>query len=576
MEHGLRERLFLAAAGAAHGLAIWLLVDSWPDDHGARAAAVSLLTFLAVTALVMHFAWTGEARGRLAALTVGTGLVYAAVAGWVGWSLPDGPGRGADRVGTWFLTSLATLYVLGPFLQIHQRTGRLHFPYRDLFLHGWNNFFVALVGLLFVGALWTVLLLWAALFDLVGVELFEDLFSEEAFVYPVTGAAAGFGVALGRESERVVSTLRGITLAVFRGLLPLVAFVALIFLATLPFTGLEGLWDTDHATQLLVSWVTLTVLFLNAVYQDGADDDPLPRPVRWLVEAALVGMVAFVAIAVYGLSLRIGQYGLTPQRFWGVLFTVVIGSYAVGYALAVARRGRPWLRAVRAVNLFVALLIVSLGLLAHTPVLDPIGWSARSQYARLASGRADAADFDFGYLQFRLGSEGRERLAALEALDDHPEIETIRRLAEVARGSDGYWDWQQREGPLFRADLFRALPPGLAIPPALLDAAREDPQFFIGEGCREERPCIALRVELDGEAPEEWVLVVSRASWVQLYAFGAEGDGFRPIGQLQSEGRLGAEEMAERLDAQRFHTEPPGWRDLVIGETRYRLIPWAR
>ena len=302
MNERLRERLGLAAAGALHGLAIWLLVETWPESHGLRAMAVSGLTFLSVTAVVLHFAWTGAERGRLAAITVATGLVYGAVAGWVGWTMPVverlSPSA-AERGLLWFNTSLLTLYVLGPFLQIFQRSGRLRFPYSDLFLHGWNNFFVALVGGLFVGALWTVLLMWAELFQLIGIELFEDLFTDELFAWPVTGAAAGFGIALGRESDRVVSTLRSITLAVFRGLLPLVCGVAVVFLGTLPFTGLETLWDTNHASQLLLSWVAVTVLFLNAVYQDGSDPAPLNAPLRRGIEAGLLAMTVFVGIAFY-------------------------------------------------------------------------------------------------------------------------------------------------------------------------------------------------------------------------------------------------------------------------------------
>lgn len=579
MDERLRERLWLAGAGGAQGLAIWLLIEVWPEAHAARAAAVSLLTFLAVTALVYHFAWTGASHGRLLAVTAGVGALYAAIAGWVGWSmLPDVPSRSSHdaRAFVWFLTSLVTLYVLGPFLQIHQRTGRMRFPYRDLFLHGWNNFFIALVGGLFVNALWLVLILWGALFDLVGIELFEDLFSEEIFIWTVTGAAAGFGIALGRESERVVATLRSITLSVFRGLLPLVSFVAVIFLLTLPFTGPDGLWETNHASQLLLTWVGLTVLFLNAVYQDGSGESPLAAPVRRLVEAALVAMTGYVAISVYGISLRIAQYGLTPERFWGVLFTVVLGAYAGGYALAVLRRGTPWLRAVRAVNLLVALLVVALGLLAHTPLLDPIARSARSQYARLAEGRTPAADFDYGYLEFELGQQGRAALAALEALDAHPEIETIRREIAMARASENYWQWKQQHGPSVGPEDFDVHPAGTPLPEGLIEAARRG-GLFAGQGACEARgSCAVFPANLDGSPPDEWVIVVGRRGLSNLYAFSVgEDGGFTSLGQLQSQstGKPRPDELADLLASGGYRVVAPEFRDLEIGDTRYRLVP---
>ncbi|HKJ24985.1 MAG TPA: DUF4153 domain-containing protein [Myxococcota bacterium] len=576
MDDRLRERLRLAMAGAAWGLAIWLLVDAWPDDHAWRALAVTGLTFLAVTAAVFHFAWTGAHRGRLVAITLATGALYAAVAGWVGWSLPtEGLVSRGDgmRALTWVHASLVTLYVLGPFLQIFQRTGRLHFPYRDLFLHGWNNFFVALVGALFVGSLWAVLMLWGALFHLVGIDVFQDLFEKGWFASPVTGAAVGFGIALGREGERVVATLRGITLAVFRGLLPLVAFVALIFLATLPFTGLGGLWDTNHASQLLLIWVALAILFLNAVYQDGAGDDLPPPAIRRLVEAALLAMTAYVAIAAYGISLRIAQYGLTPQRFWGVLATVVLGAYAFGYAAAVLRRGEPWLRMVRVVNLAVALLVAAIGLLAHTPVLDPIGWSARSQFARLAEGRVTAADFDYGYLRFQLGRAGEDRLEALAALDGHPEIDAIRAGVAEARAAHDYWSWQQRNELALAPAQFTVFPEGGALPPGLIAFARGSDAFRGGPGCDGDAACVAFAVELDGEAAEEWVLGITRWGHAELQAFAVTDAGFEALGTFVSNGGPDAEGLSRSLESLDFGAIEPRHRDLRIGERRYRLVP---
>ncbi len=82
----------------------------------------------------------------------------------------------------------------------------LFYTIDDLFLHWWNHFFVALIKALFAGALWIVLLLWAALFDVIGIEVFGDIFSELLFVYVVTGAAVGFEIALGRESEWIVAS----------------------------------------------------------------------------------------------------------------------------------------------------------------------------------------------------------------------------------------------------------------------------------------------------------------------------------------------------------------------------------
>lgn len=252
----------------------------------------------------------------------------------------------------------------------------------------------------------------------------------------------------------------------------MVCAVALVFLASLPFTGLDSLWSTNHASQLLLTWVALTVLFLNAVYQDGSGSASLPKPLERLVEASLLAITVFVGIAVYGISLRITQHGLTPTRMWGVLFAIVLGGYAGGYALAALLRGEPWLRTVPAVNRVVALLIVSLGLLVHTPLLDPVGWSARNQLGRLLDGRTTAADFDYGYLRFELGRDGAAALATLDGLEHHPDIDAIREGVATARAAGTHWEWTKDRGPALSHELFTVLPAGTELPDAVLSAAR--------------------------------------------------------------------------------------------------------
>ena len=573
------ERIVLAGVGAAQGIAFWLLIENWPKERGVGALFAGLLTFLSVATVVSHFAWTGRSYGRLLALACGTAGVYSAVAFWVGRQLPSAGDafQGDDqRVFTWIATSLTTLYVLGPFLQIYQASGRRRFPYQALFLHSWNNFFVALVGLLFVGSLWAVLGLWAALFGLVEVEFFSEFFSEELFIYTVTGGAAGLGIGLGRESQRVIETLRGITLAVFRILLPLTSFVALLFIATLPFTRLDPLWGTGHASPILLSWIALTVLFLNAVWQDGSGPPPYPRALIRLVEASIVSMVLYAIISVYGTSLRIGQHGLTPPRFYALLFGVILGLYAIGYAAAVLRRSPGWLAGIPGVNLVMALTLVALGLLLHTPLLDPLSWSARSQFARLAEGRTRASDFDYGYLQFRLGRAGAARLAALEALEDHPEIASIREGIRTAREAASHFEWQRIHGPEIRPEDFTIYPPGSVWPGGLFDAIRRVSSAWVTP-CHEGESCAVLPLNVDREAGDEYVVLLGTTGSAQLLAFLRDEMGaWRYLGEYQLADAAEEPDPVTIRDAirqSRIETRPSLYSDLVIDGRRFHLVP---
>lgn len=354
----------------------------------------------------------------------------------------------------------------------------------------------------------------------------------------------------------------------------MVCAVALVFLASLPFTGLDSLWSTNHASQLLLTWVALTVLFLNAVYQDGSGSASLPKPLERLVEASLLAITVFVGIAVYGISLRITQHGLTPTRMWGVLFAIVLGGYAGGYALAALRRGEPWLRTVPAVNRVVALLIVSLGLLVHTPLLDPVGWSARNQLGRLLDGRTTAADFDYGYLRFELGRDGAAALATLDGLEHHPDIDAIREGVATARAAGTHWEWTKDRGPALSHELFTVLPAGTELPDAVLSAARRRDENWIGDACKGVLFCAAFQTDLDGHPPDEWVLAIGADRWNQRWVFREAGDGYEYAGRLVPVGlSSGATDLEQDLKAMRIQPIEALYRDLRIGDTRYHLVP---
>ena len=105
-------------------------------------------------------------------------------------------------------------------------------------------------GFVLVGLTWLLLWLWAALFQLVDIGFFRTLFRDDAFIALATGTLFGFGVLIGRTQHRAIQTVRSVLFAVGRGLLPLLAFIALLFVLSLPFTGLEPLWRTRSAARV--------------------------------------------------------------------------------------------------------------------------------------------------------------------------------------------------------------------------------------------------------------------------------------------------------------------------------------
>lgn len=579
----LPPRRALAALGALQGLALWALTDNWPEEAPRlRALFTGAVFWIVASALVLHMARTEGQRLRLVLLAAAVGLVFGAVALWVAWQLPGGdvPFQGDDgRVTSWVVASAIALYVLGPFLQVYQETGRLRFPYPDLYRHSWNNFFIASLGGLFALALWLVLVLWFQLFKLVEIDFFEELFTEPLFLFPVMGASVAYGLAVGKENDSIISTLRGLTQSLLRALLPLLAAVTLAFLATLPFTGLAPLFATRSAASVLIGWLAAFVLVLNAVYLDGSQPPPYGAPLRRLGEAGTLALPVMGAIGIYAVVLRVQQYGLTPDRIFAGVLALVLTLYAVGYAVAAALRGEPWLPALRHVNVAMAGVVIALALGLHTPLLDPLAWSVRDQVARVRSSAIPAAEFDFAHLRFKLGHRGFAALEELAADPPAPE-DAARERIDLALRVESYWEWQ-REGALVTGllDRIRREPDGAPWPeglePALRRAAAYD--FRIGS-CRGDTPCVLRDADLDGDGSAEALLGIGWPQSFSILVFARSGAGdFQLVGRLEPDPGLSTPEQKETwLDAFRrgdLRPAPPPYPDLRLGDLHLRMHP---
>ena len=247
------------------------------------------------------------------------------------------------------------------------------------------------------------------------------------------------GVGFALERADLILTLRGVTLGVMRLLLPPVALIALAFLVSACFQGLGPLWETDHASMILLAWAVLMILLLNAVYQDGSDPTPFSKPIIRLIEVAFVALPLFGVFALYGLSLRIEQHGLTVVRTYGMIVASFIAVYCFGYAYAVVRRSPAWLAGIQPINRSIALFVLAVILLLQLPWLDPFRLSADNQFHRVADGRVPISEFDFGYVKFELGHEGREAIDKLRGLATHPQrAELEAALARLDRYEDRY------------------------------------------------------------------------------------------------------------------------------------------
>ncbi len=509
----LSSRSTIVLIALLQGLALYAVQqagEGWPFQDIASRYRWYTWVLTIPTAVALTLVDLRDRRLWLHA-AIGSAVVLA-LASWIGWNLGGDATGLVDGPLHWpFSMSMGiAVFVILPWWQFRLQHGHWRATYDGLFERAWQNGLTLALALAFTGLTWMLLWLWAELFQLVGIEFFDDLFHENAFISLATGCLFGFGVLIGRTQHRAIQVTRQVLFAICRGLLPLLSFIVVLFVLSLPFAGLEALWKTRSATWLLVTVSLLLVALTNAVYQHDSERAAYPMWLRRLVDVSLLALPLYAVLALYAMALRIAQYGWTLERFWGALVVLMVTGYAVGYALSVLRRRGRWLQPIETVNRWMCWTVLAVALLANSPLLDGVRISVASQVARLKADPAAIDADDATALRFQFGRRGVD---ALRELQRDPRISTDPRAASVVKDAlakETRWDGKGRvdDGLRDLAGLQRqvVVAQGSPAPDAdwwqmLLD------RKLHAAGCLErDASCVALRRDLDGDGVDDMLL----------------------------------------------------------------------
>ena len=306
--------------------------------------------------------------------------------------------------------------------------------YRTLFRYSWRNFLVVALTVPLVWGVALILFLWGALFQAIGIDFFADLFARDWFLFPVLAVAFGLGVLIFRHLATVIDGITSLLEGLIRLLFPLIVAVFVIFLAALPFTGLQPLWETGNGTALLMGMNIFALFFANAVYQPGRRP-PYPAIVHRLLYAGTSLLPIISMLALYGLYLRIAQYGWTVERCWALVICLLLALFSAGYSLGIVRRRNDWPETLGRVNVIMGWAIVALMLLVNTPLLDFRPIALASQFARVERGEIEIHDFDFYYARQHLARPAWLRMQAMlvEVEDSDPRLAGLIREPRPSR-----------------------------------------------------------------------------------------------------------------------------------------------
>lgn len=410
-----RSLWFYLLVGLCQGVVFWQV-----DSFGSRGVLAASLTLVVAGGLVLQLLGPKLQDRRVLALTLGFCLLMMAISAWVQQTGLDYGNRWLME--NWLLTGVPLSYVVCAFLASWPSGTDRRWDYADLFHSAWSQVFVVFFALMLTGVFSLLLLLWSKLFLMLGIDFFAEQFSSRVFICLSLPVVFSLAMRLGLHNERVIGMLRGVLLAACHFLLPLITLITVLFTVTLPFTGVQKIWDTGYSTPILLCLVGTYLFLLNGVFQGGRQAKPYPAWLMRCVEAGLLCLPVLVALSGYSSWLRVEQYGLSPRRFMGLLLVAIFAAYSLAAMLAVAQRNALWLNGLRRSNPALALAVCLLLVLINTPWFNGQSLSARDQVRRLLDGRTSVLTFDGNYLRNGLGVVGRQQFEALSEQVERNEV----------------------------------------------------------------------------------------------------------------------------------------------------------
>ena len=403
------------------------------------------------------------------------------------------------------------------------------------------------------GLTWLVLLLWSELFKLVGITFFNTLFfATNWFIYLTLGLVTALAVILARTQSRLIDSIQKLFTLIATGLLPLVSLLTLMFIITLPFTGLSAI--SRHISAAIVRDPQKASL-------------PWTGPLRCLIKTALLVAPLYVFVAAWALWLRVAQYGWTVDRLQGALAVLVLLVWSLGYFVSIVwRNGQNPLVLQGKVNLAVSLLVLVILVLLNSPVLDSMRISVNSHIARYQSGKNTPDQVTI----YMLEQSGRYGRAALESLkSDAGFMKDPKRARDLRMALDGEQHLQQQVSEKVLADNV-LIAPGSVKPDATFWSALIQDRYNVMT-CIEKDACVLVEQDLNSDGQAERILFAFNDDRVIVYGFDSDRKEWDALDMSLLPNEITKEKLLTAAKDGKLGTKPKAWRDLVVDGERLNV-----
>ncbi len=422
------------AVGLMQGVLLWFLdqavfAKEWPaTDEALFTPLLTSVLFVPVIAI----AGIGNLRTRTLMLWLAGAFVICVGLGWysIFRQVPVPLDR---RIGPyWFnLNSflIVFFFVFHALVAAADEDRRWIASAATYFYATWKLATQLIFASLFVGLLLSTLSLGTKLFTLINIDSLAVGLNMDLLWIPIAALATSLVFHL---IDRRFAAMQG-TIKLLLGLISSLLFIIVpfivVFLITLPFTGLAALWNKGHATSQLIVASAVLIALINSHFQTG--ESGRLKALIYMRYAAIFLLIPLFTLAAIDSGLQVEQHGWTPSLIVAVACLAVLGCQTLGSALVAIRSGLS-LRGLATVNAWTAIVAVVASLALLSPIADPSRLFVADQLKRLETGAVHAASFDYRLLRTRGVGYGWAALERLKTTREGPHASDIASGAEAA------------------------------------------------------------------------------------------------------------------------------------------------
>jgi hypothetical protein len=567
-----KAQLVILAVAVLQGVTLYWFQQSiennwWPDNSGPVVTVLGLWLSVLPTTFVLSFRTSVATKSYWTSLFIML-LVLSAMGIYFGRAhdldaMREG-GVAAMLAATvlWFIVLFwfkAALY-----------EQRVWPTYASMFGYSWHNFLCVALASFFTLIAFGVLMLWGALFDVININFFSALFQRSWFLFPALVLAFAYALILFRTEINAVGAVQRILRALFSILLPVLGVVAALFLVFLPLTGATLIWVNGYGSDTILLFVGIVLFLFNAVFQD-ADQAPYGDRLTRLVRFIPIVLTVLLTLAVYGIALRIEQYGLTVERIWAVIVLGLMFAYSLAYSLHALLSSASWKVHFASINRVMACVVGAVCLLVVTPLVSLDKLSIASQLKRLETGRVSLEQFDYAYLA-RLGGHG---IASLKELAGSKlMVNQARALASLETAIDTNGSIYAVRSNKSSEHLDAVIENIIVYPPYAeinVDKIVQNNALDNLEQCEREFPCVLVMVDINGDAVTDTILLTPnhqetyQASRIVEYSPGQ----YHNVGYVNFE--VNPKTLIDAIQRGDVDTPASQWKNLKIGDYVIKL-----